>query len=283
MNVHIPPITDYLESAHLPTRVAARWERRAGRPTKKFAEGKLVVSLTSYPARFATLALTLKCLLSQSLVPDEVILWIAENDREALPEAVSTLSGDGLSIRFCADIKSYKKIVPALEREPEAFIVTADDDVYYPETWLEELVAHHVPGERAVICHRAHEVRHFASGRPLPYVLWRLNTDTTEGPHLFFIGCGGVFYPPGSLPPETTEEDLFMRLCPTGDDIWLNWMARRSDARVRKVPGRHRIRNWRGSQRTALLYENVVGGANERQLRAMIEAFGYPPAPLSAV
>ncbi|MFC3215790.1 hypothetical protein [Novosphingobium panipatense] len=49
--------------------------------------GELVVSLTSYPVRYATLHLTLKSLLRQQTVPDRIVLWIADGDVAALPRA----------------------------------------------------------------------------------------------------------------------------------------------------------------------------------------------------
>src|SRR5579864_6248399 len=112
-----------------PWRVAVRWIlRRSGTPHG--LPGTLVVSLTSYPPRFPTVALTLRCLLTQSIKPDHVILWIAHADEARLPPEVLALRALGLEIRSTEDLRSFKKIVPALRDFPDAFIVTADDDVY---------------------------------------------------------------------------------------------------------------------------------------------------------
>jgi len=99
--------------------------------------GQLIVSLTSYPPRFATLDKTIKCLLRQTVKPDAIVLWIASGDRSKLPDAVTRLERDGLTIACCDNLRSYKKIIPALERYPNAFIVAADDDLYIWPTWLE--------------------------------------------------------------------------------------------------------------------------------------------------
>ena len=264
---------------HGPTALRAieRWRTRSALQPTYFPYGELVVSLTSYPPRFATLHLTLKCLLTQTLRPHAVILWVAEQDLALLPDEVTRLASEGLSIRACADLRSYKKIVPALESYRGAFIATADDDLYYDENWLQQLAARHSPGGHDVICHRGHEIRHDPWGRPLPYLAWRLNTGAAECANLFLTGCGGVLYPPGSLDNAATDRDGFMRFCPTNDDIWLYWMARRAGSAILKVPGRHRRHVWRGSQKQALLHVNVLYGANDRQIRAMTDAFGYPP------
>ncbi len=45
----------------------------------------------------------------------------------------------GLTIDWCEDIKSYKKLIPTLKKYPDAIIVTADDDLIYDNKWLEQL------------------------------------------------------------------------------------------------------------------------------------------------
>src|SRR3954453_22025150 len=73
--------------------------------------GKLIVSLTSYLPRFATLALTLRGLLDQSVAADRTILWLTREDRRNLPPDVISLVDYGLEIRECEDWRSYKKLV----------------------------------------------------------------------------------------------------------------------------------------------------------------------------
>src|SRR4051812_27537547 len=82
--------------------------------------GELIVSLTSYPPRFATLALTLRSLLDQSIAADRTILWVAPEDKKLLPPEVRDLALNGLEIRECADWRSYKKLVPTLINFPDA-------------------------------------------------------------------------------------------------------------------------------------------------------------------
>src|SRR5690554_4678603 len=84
--------------------VAIRWHLRQILPGRHHGlPERVVVTLTSYPARYATLALTLKSLLTQSVRPDNVILWIAHDDAHSLPSSVTALRNDGLQIRYCDD------------------------------------------------------------------------------------------------------------------------------------------------------------------------------------
>ena len=46
---------------------------------------------------------------------------------------------------------------------------------------------------------------------------------------------GGVLYPPGSLYKDVLNEELFMKLCPTADDIWFWSMAILNNTKIRVV------------------------------------------------
>ena len=237
----------------------------------------LVVSLTSYPPRFGTLALTLHSLLRQTLKPDHLILWIARADAWRLPGSVTALRGRGLEIRLVEDLQSYKKIIPALDEFPQAFIATADDDLYYWPGWLDELTAGLEPGALVIPCHRAHEIRADGEGRFLPYRQWVQHTAWRgKGAHLFPTGMGGVLYPPGVLTHTPADREAGLRLCPQGDDIWLYWIGRRNGA-VYKTVGQHRaIEPWPESQVRALWHSNVSDGGNDRQIHLLAEHYGYP-------
>jgi hypothetical protein len=205
------------------------------------------------------------------------VLWLAENDLAQLPREVLRMTGHGLVIGAAPDLRSYKKILPALERFPDAYIVTADDDVYYWRTWLEDLIEGDVR-DHEIRAHRAHRIRLDARGRPKPYVEWEF--DTSAGPAsvtTFATGVGGVLYPPGSLHDDVLDVATYKRLCPHNDDLWLYWMARRAGSRVRKVGPFRRLVPWAGSQQVALAHGNLdCENGNDVQIARLIEEYGWP-------
>lgn len=121
--------------------------------------GLLVVSLTSYSRRFQQLPLTIMSLLRQTTTPDRLILWISEAERHLLPDEVTNLQRYGLTIAYCPDIVSYKKLIPSLKVFPRAFIVTVDDDLYLYPNWLKDITAEYSGEPHMVICARAHAHR----------------------------------------------------------------------------------------------------------------------------
>lgn len=236
----------------------------------------LVVSLTSYPPRFAILPLTLKCLLSQSVRPDIVALWIAEKDKTDLTPEILSLRDHGLKINFCRDLRSFTKIIPALMKYRGYFIMTADDDVYYNRNCLEDIVSEYHGDDKEILCHCAHKIKLDSAGFPLRYSDWGRETRSKDAsPSIFPLGVGGVLYPPGVFDDRVLDEAMFSSLCPTADDVWLYWMFRLNGAVAKCLSGRHGIAPWPGSQDVALWRENTQGNSlNDQYIASMIARFG---------
>lgn len=239
-------------------------------------KGELILSLTSYPPRFSTLHRTLWCLLDQTIQPDRTILWIAESDANLLPSSVKKLEAKGLEIHFCKDTGPYKKIVPALSTFPEAHIVTADDDLYYPSNWLEQLLKSWNGQKNQIVCHRAMRCELSNNKEPLPYTSWKDETRTTTAADILPTNGAGTLFPPGSLSHDTVNEKLFLKLCARADDIWLFWMARRAGSIFKKTPTNFKLISWMETEKHGLRYENCEESANDKKIKTMIAHFGWP-------
>lgn len=238
--------------------------------------GKLVVSLTSFPPRFSTLKLTIRTLLSQSARPNIIILWIYEKDFEKLPKNVLDLQNDLFYIeKTNQDTRSYKKIIPTLINHPDAFIVTADDDIYYNYDWLEELIDNYNPKRKEIIGHRGHQITFNDDKSTKPYIEWRWCIGKlTTGGDVFLTGGAGTLYPPKSLASEVVDTAVFMQKCSTADDVWLHFMARLNGYTSKKIPSNFREFAWSGSQEFNLNLGNVDQGANDVCIKNLEEIYG---------
>ena len=203
------------------------------RPIKKGIANKkrntqLIVSLTSYPLRIDTVHLTIQSLLHQSCKPDKVILWLAdsqfENREQDLPENLKILKKYGLSIEWCEDIKSFKKLIPTLKKYPDAIIVTADDDQYYPITWLEGLYQEHKKYKKYIISYDVTKLKMAEKGElvnDIDAVVENHNVSYFNK----ILGGYGCLYPPNTLHPEVFHKKIFMKYINLNDDIWFWGMA----------------------------------------------------------
>lgn len=247
-------------------------QRRHGLP------GELIVSLTSHPPRFPALYAALVPLLVQSVRADRVILWVAHDALELLPDRVKRLTGKGLEIRATADIGPYTKIIPALAAFSHAFIVTADDDTYYDRSWLRDLLSGWDGRINQIVFHRGHQIEFDENGRPRPYRDW---TFCIPGPReaadIFPTGVGGVLYPPGSLSADVLDKETFGALCPKADDLWLYWMGRKAGAVYKKTGDRKDVPViLKSNQDVGLWNDNGGGGMNDKYIVQLIEKFGWP-------
>ena len=267
--------------------IAWRWAARrqsAGTIPPHNLAAPLVISLTSFPARYGTLGLTLQCLLLQSVRPDHIMLWIAEEHQADLPADVLALRHKGLVIGRCDNsLRSHNKYIHTRRLYPGAFIATADDDTYYWPGWLAELIASYDPRRRTIPCHRVHRIKLRADGKPAAYRDWQWESAATEADILIFpTGVGGVLYPPDCLHRDVDDAARILELCPRADDVWLYWMAQRQGYLFRRTATTHRLHHWRHSQEHGLMWGNVyMGDGNDRQIETMIAAFGWPLMPAS--
>ena len=199
-------------------------------PDARFVDiDRPVVTLTSYPGRIATVDQTIRSVLAQDIPPKEVVLYLADSqfpNREGeLPASLTELLDEGLTIRWCEDMRSYKKLIPALSDYPEDIIITADDDVIYPGDWLRTLLTGYFRQPQDIQCLRGRKIL-MEKGRFLPYSEYRLIKH--DEPSSFFIlqtGLGGCLYRKDMFHEDITRKDLFTSLCADGDDIWFWAMA----------------------------------------------------------
>lgn len=196
----------------------------------------VIVSLTSYKERFNDLELSLYSLLTQSVKPDRIILWLSEDcELTELPYKITKYVKNGLELRFVKDIGSYTKIIYALKEFSNSIIVTADDDVIYPKDWLKGLYMSYISNPDDIQVHRAHRVE-IKDGVIQPYRNWEKHIVTEDARYTNFLtGVGGVLYPPMCFKNEVFREDIFLKKAPNADDIWLWIMALLSDRKIRVV------------------------------------------------
>lgn len=229
-----------------------------------------IVSLTSFGNRLKKVHLTILTLMNQSLLPEKIVLWVSYEDIDKIPSHLLAMQDDIFIIRYCEDIKSYKKLIPSLIHYPEKYIATADDDVFYPNRWFELLISESKKSNNCVIAHMAHIIKRSADGGVLPYKMWNRNIRfTAKGCDVFPVGKGGVLYPPYILNLEILKKSVFMKLAPNADDVWFYAITRISDVCCVKINAYSYFWEWSGSQVSALAQSNYENNGNDPQIAAV--------------
>lgn len=195
---------------------------------------RIIVSLTTYPARISTVWITIASLLQQTMKPYKVILWLAEEQfpEHKIPERLEKMKQRGLEIRFCEDLKPHKKYYYAIQEYPEYYIITVDDDTFYPENHIERLWDGHEKYPGNIICQWSHQIGFTEQGEFQPYNEWIDNAEDNPSYLTLAVGCGGVLYPPGCLSPEAFDTQKIIKYALYTDDLWLKCMEILNDCKV---------------------------------------------------
>ena len=241
-------------------------------------ETPLIVSLTSYEERFEDLPKTIYSLLNQTLCPDRIILWLDDkgDDLSTLPYEITRFIKNGLEIKFVKDIGSYTKSIYAFKEFPDAIIVTADDDIYYPKNWLKYLYLSYISNPEDIHCHRVHRVK-LKDNQLYPYEKWakHVNEETARFDN-FLTGVGGVLYPPKCFSKEVLREDVFLKYCPYADDIWFWVMALVHNRKIRVVKNHYKTlisTNLFRQLWGRTLYSKNKDGKNDEQLNSLLKFY----------
>lgn len=263
------------------------WRRGSGNYKSGQGRTDVVVSLTTYGQRLLSVHLTVRSLLRQSVPPSSIYLWLYKGDipREGLPRALKALEREGLRIRVVEEnLRSYKKIVHTYEISETMgwrYLVTADDDVYYPKWWLEGILAKAEQNPEFVWCYRGHVVKFTDNGALKPYKNWALaDRQRVSSNNLLPVGVSGICYPIEAL-KGVNERSHFLSLAPTADDLWLKCVTTSNgyEARLVKSQSIHFVPvviSLRPPEK-GLEKVNVLEDGNTRTLRLLMQHFDFGP------
>ena len=235
-----------------------------------------VVSLTTFGKRSNGVYLAIESIARGSTLPSRLILWLDDATLYAnLPKPLLRLKRRGLDIRFCKNYGPHKKYYPYVESQKSFSVplVTADDDVIYPRTWLAGLLAAYQQFPGGVNCYRA-RVMALDDGKIASYRLWPLCNSTEPSSRTVATGVSGVIYPPALLANVKAAGTAFDSRCPRADDLWLHVQAIRSGFLIRQIQAEPlHFPMIPGSQETSLYAENcALDDGNDRQLAVTYEA-----------
>lgn len=261
----------------VPQRFKKESSEISGINTREKRDKKYIVSLTSFPARIEDVWIAIETILRQTFKPDAIILWLSEDQfmGEALPESLTRLEKRGLTIRFVpGDIRSHKKYKYALEEFPNDYIITLDDDLYYGEDLLKNLVELKKDFPNCVPTNRAHKLK-FEGNSILPYGKWLHNAFDQKPSHkLVQTGGYGTLYTTDDLHEDFNDERCFLKLAPHADDLWLKIMVL---LKGKKIVTNNKYNKdpivIKGTQFNKLVTENVLNGGNDTQFKNLMEYY----------
>lgn len=244
---------------------------------EKNRQRKLVCSLTSFPARIDEIWVCIETIFRQTVKADEVVLWLAtpQFPDHQLPQSLQKCVEKGLTVRWVdEDLRSHKKYFYALQEYQNADIVLLDDDLYYPDQLLENLVGMADRHPNSICATRVHKMT-YSEGQLKPYKKWMHNYNSRKeqaSSDYFFTSGAGTLIPTGIMPQDTFNKEVFKDICFYADDVWLNLQARQAGIQVFSNNKYDKDEISIGhSQRVKLVKANVLNGGNDEQIQSVME------------
>lgn len=189
---------------------------------------KTTISFTTIPNRIDKIKPMVDSLLRQTLISDEIVLWVGDDYKRVGGKIIipDFIKNSRIRVEYCDDIGPFTKLHYSLDdnwEDKDCIIVTADDDVFYPPNWFENIVKASYANPDAAIGYRGRTLLDKTT-KFIKYNNSKLfQGSTTDDPVKVDIitGTWGCLYKPRFFDEkifggEVTHENFFV------DDIWIN-------------------------------------------------------------
>lgn len=197
--------------------------------TENLIEGKnspIVVSMTTFPKRIQYVWLTIETILCQSHKPNSIILWLSQEQFPRglldLPQSLIRQIDRGLQIRFVeGDFRSHKKYYYSFQEFTNKYIVTIDDDMFFPTYFLESMLECKRKHPNDVIASFGSRYMWNSENNIIEYIVGPVVTNISFSDALFGTG-GGTLFEPNKFIEYMDDLNTIFSICPTEDDMYIN-------------------------------------------------------------
>lgn len=173
---------------------------------------KVIVSLTTHDIRLTngTAEKVIKNILDGTFKDIRVVLTLFKDDIDKIPASLKTLIDKNAIELIVADenLRPHLKYFYAMQKYRDLPVITIDDDILYPDNFVEEVYKNWLLHKDCIIGRRCYRIIS-VNGQLARYFYWmRPGIVKTLEPTqaLFATGVGGILYPPNCL--ELSEKDI---------------------------------------------------------------------------
>ena len=194
--------------------------------------GKILVSMTSYPGRIKNVGMSIFLLLTQqTLPPDEIHLWLAipqfPNKEVDLPSDLQKIvKHPKVNVHWLAEnTYVHKRHEIFKTAAPEDCVFLIDDDVKYSDDLIEQVMNTHDKFPNCIVCYNNYSI-HKYKGKRIHYE----NSKLGPGPHVNKVRwCGQSMIPVNVYPKEILDAEhqtVRNNTSPVSDECWFQpWVV----------------------------------------------------------
>lgn len=211
---------------------------------------KIIVSLTTTANRITLCRSTLFSLVTQSILPDKIIVNLSKepylrddgivesNIFDLLTKGIAEQYRNTIVLSWVDNTGPYRKLIPTL-KESEDFdvIITADDDIFYGKGWLEILLSNFDPAAKTIHAGRVRKKNRHILGGYTGYLYWPIiREEVTLSTDWIVTFGGGAVLSRSWFSDDIVYDKSYIRVAPTADDLWFSKICQLSNLKVKVIP-----------------------------------------------
>ena len=169
---------------------------------------QIIVSLTSWKKRIQNVPMVIQSILTGTKPPDKIVLNLSTEefslkDKELPTYLLMLKETNKIEINWVKEnTKAFKKIIPTMKLYPESIIISIDDDIIYPEFFVEKMVS-----------------KYNETGNIITWWDSKIN-------NIPFVTGDSTLYDTEKLTPFIYEKLTQEIINSNADDIWYSWCIR---------------------------------------------------------
>ena len=169
---------------------------------------QILISLTSWKKRIQNVPMVIQSILTGTKPPDKIVLNLSTEefslkDKELPTYLLMLKETNKIEINWVKEnTKAFKKIIPTMKLYPESIIISIDDDIIYPEFFVEKMVS-----------------KYNETGNIITWWDSKIN-------NIPFVTGDSTLYDTEKLTPFIYEKLTQEIINSNADDIWYSWCIR---------------------------------------------------------
>ena len=229
---------------------------------------ELVVSVTTFGNRAKYLKWTIISIINQRYAGKFLLrIYVEKSIINTVNNDIKKIKPLNVDIKVVEvdDIGPHTKLLYALDEYPNSMIITADDDIIYPDWWLDNLVEKKITYPNCIIASRAHCVSLNNEKNGLgEYKYWQKNCNDIKTPsfQLFATGVGGVLYERRLFNSSIFDVNI-REITRTCDDVHFYFVALNSGTQTVLTDRRLKLQEFHISNKIDLYTINVENNNND--------------------
>ncbi len=134
------------------------------------------------------------------------------------------------------DLGPHLKYFFTMKRYSDVPIIIIDDDIIYPDGFIDELLQYHAKYSDCILSRRPEKISVDGNGNFVHYHFWPRPYFQEDPSHsLFATGVGGILFPPNCFSLEESNIIEIVSKCKYDDDVYIKVLALRNGIKVKSV------------------------------------------------